>query len=413
MIDAMGPALELLEQLYLEAIDRCDPARLVEQHAARWPSGEQFDLVAIGKAAASMSEGAFAATTIHRGMIVVPEGYAAGHPRTGISLCRGTHPDLSPASFAAGRQLLEFVRSAGRAILFLISGGSSATVEWPLAPVAADDLAALNQLMVRSSLRIEQINVVRKHLSAIKGGRLAEISPPGSRALILSDVAPGQPEMVGSGPTWADSSTCEQAAAVLDSRNEPIARQTAALLRSGALAETPKVTRNVTNQLLADNRTLLSVAAGLLEERSIEVTLLEESLEQEVAQVAERLVALVSALPPGHVLVAGGEPVVEVRGSGRGGRCSELAVLLAQKLRAGRIRVDAILGSSDGLDGNSGAAGVAIAAGQYFALDDLDIAASRAVADSDTIALAGEIGHRLELPVKGNNLRDLYLLARR
>jgi glycerate 2-kinase len=409
----MGPTLDLLERVYRQAIDRCDPARLVEQQAAQWKEAEEYDLVAIGKAAARMSEGAFLATTIRRGMISVPEGYAAGPLRSGISLCRGTHPDLSSESFACGRQLLEFVRSAERPILYLISGGSSATVEWPLAPVAAGDLVALNRLMVRSSLRIDQINVVRKHLSAIKGGRLAELSPPGSRALILSDVAPGQPEMVGSGPTYPDPSTLEQAAAVLDTRDEPIARQTAALLRSGALPETPEHAPHVTNQLLADNRTLLSTAASLLEEVSIRVTLLEEPLEREVAQVAEMLVEAVASLPPGCVIVAGGEPVVEVRGNGRGGRCSELAVHLAQKLRTGGIAVDAILGSSDGLDGNSGSAGVAIAAGQYFALDDLDIAAGRAVADSDTIALAGKIGHRLELPVKGNNLRDLYLLARR
>jgi len=333
----------VLESIYLQALERCRPETLVHV-----PDDAPRDVVAIGKCAAALFRGV---REYRDALVIVPEGYPGGD-------ITGGHPEYTPASFAAGKQLLEFV-DAHDDILFLISGGGSACVEWPLPGFTQEQLMKINHELITSGKPIGEINAERRKYSAIKGGRLGGRVRGRAMALIYSDVSTGHLEDVASGP----------------------------------------VLENM--QLIADNSTLVNAAAKIAGRAIV----WEEQLECDVQEAAERLARAARELRNGEVLVAGGEPTVKVRGNGKGGRCCELAARFAlQQVRD----VEALFGSSDGVDGNSGVAGAVIPANA--AVDRHRIESQ--LADSNSLAVVEMYGRAIMIPPTGNNLRDLVLLAR-
>ncbi|MGZ8711220.1 MAG: DUF4147 domain-containing protein, partial [Thermoanaerobaculia bacterium] len=269
-------------------------------------------------------------------------------------------------SFNAGEELLHFIDEHDD-ITFLISGGGSACVEVPLAPWTEEDVMRENARLVASGLPIAQINTARKQMSAIKGGRLAQRVRGHCVTLVYSDVSSGDIASVASGPTISPTS--------------------------------PAI-------LIADNDTLTKTAASLVAREGHRAVRWEGQIETDVAIAARDLANRASHLDRDEVLVAGGEPTVVVRGPGRGGRCSELAVRFA--LEAGEERLTALFASSDGVDGNSGTAGFRIDLPASLDRPEAEVA----LAASDSLRTASEIGRPIIIPPTGNNLRDLYLVAR-
>jgi glycerate 2-kinase len=314
---------------------------------------------------------------------------------------------MDEASFNAGDSLFAFASALESPALVLISGGSSACVERPVGEISAEDLAEINHHLVRAGIPIDQINAVRKHLSSIKGGRLAQVLPPGSLSWIWSDVPPGRADLVGSGPMSTDPSSLEEAAAILDTIGGAIARELARRLRSGAIPETPSSV-DAEPELLADNQTLLETATAVARDRGIHTTVDFRQLDGDVEAVAARIVVEIERLEPGRLAIRGGEPTVSVKGEGRGGRCSELALRvlrLAEKREL--LSFEVLVGSSDGIDGNSGAAGYLMrAGGAPTARID------RALDASDAHSLAAEAGEAIITGATGNNLRDIIVMAR-
>lgn len=335
-----------LKAIYLTALQRCAPEVLVKRHVdASMPR----NVVAIGKCAGALLDGVAEVHDIDDAFVAVPHGYRL--PKTNARVHVGGHPHMTRESFEAGRALLEFVDTHDD-VLFLISGGGSACVEVPLRPFSEDDVAAENARLIASGLSIGEINERRRELSAIKGGRLKERVRGHAVTLVYSDVSTGKPEDVASGPTGG-------------------------------------------GVVIADNATLVRTAASLIGE----ATVFEEQLECGVEEAAEIL-----ANADGRFVVAGGEPTVAVTGDGRGGRCSELAVRFARRSTA-----EALFGSSDGVDGNSGAAGIYLPRRKTVGGGAEWDAATRA---SDTMRIATQIGEPIMISAAGNNLRDLYLVAR-
>ncbi len=258
------------------------------------------------------------------------------------------------------------------------------------------------------------MNGVRKHLSAIKGGRLAARVRGRSVTLVYSDVSSGALADVASGPTLADLSTKGDAIAILERIGG--CDRIVARLRDESLPDTVKQLDRSQVDLIADNSTLTSAAVDVACEAGLTVQTWRGQIEMDVAQAAEDLVAEARQLREGELLVAGGELTVVVRGDGLGGRCSELAVRVAIKMSPALRRgadagapLSALFASSDGVDGNSGLAGV------YLPRlpTDLDIAeAERELARSSSAVIAARIGEAIIIPATGNNLRDLFLLAR-
>lgn len=355
-------------------------------------------VVAIGKCAGALRDGLDDDVDA---FVAIPAGYR--RPVKRAIVVAGGHPNITAASVAAGRQLLDFV-DAHDEILFLISGGGSACVEQPLAPWFNErDLIDVNEKLVASGLKIGGINCVRKHLSAIKGGRLAA-RVRRSVTLVYSDVSTGALADVASGPTLADHTTKSEAIAILQRIGG--CDRIVARLRDDGCPDTVKEIDDSRVSLIADNGTLVAAAAEVAASLGLSPVVVEQQIESDVSDAAHELLQMAEGLRSGEVLIAGGEPTVVRRGDGKGGRCIELAVRMA--LAQEKVSIDTLLGTSDGVDGNSGVAAVAIS---LPAKIDRELA-KRELARSNSLAVAEVIGETIMIPPAGNNLRDLYLLAR-
>jgi hydroxypyruvate reductase len=419
--------LEHLKTIYLRTLDACAPELLVRAAITR---DMPRDVVAIGKCAGALRDGL---DDVDDALVVVPEGYRMAVKRSRIAI--GGHPDITAGSFEAGRKLRDFV-DARDEILFLISGGGSACVELPLAPWFDErDLIETNARLVASGLNIGDINCVRKHLSAIKGGRLAA-RVKRSVTLVYSDVSTGALADVASGPTLADITTKADAIAILERIGG--CDQIIAKLRDDECPETIKRIDDSRFALIADNHTLVAKAAEIAAEIGLMPVVVEQQIESEIGDAARELLDRAGRLREGEVLIAGGEPTLVRRGDGKGGRCIELAVRMAlaegerrsdkrrsdslvrlpvdsqRKPSDWRVRptsiapkIHALLGTSDGVDGNSGVAAIALT---LAASIDREVA-ERELLRSNSLAVAEEIGETIMIPPAGNNLRDLYLLA--
>ena len=348
-----------LKEIYLTSLARCAPDALVRTHVT---ADMPRNVVAIGKCAGALLDGVAAVHDIDSAFVALPEGYpppAAVNPAIEVHV--GGHPQYTRGSFAAGRALQDYVdRHAD--ILFLVSGGGSACVEVPI----GDEAHAMraNAQLIASGKPIGEINAARRAMSAIKGGRLAARVRGRAVTLVYSDVSTGALADVASGPSLPGSEAI----------------------------------------LVADNTTLVRAAAQMIGDKA---DLLEEQVEGDISSAAAMLAARARSLRPGQVVVAGGEPTVVVRGDGRGGRCTELAVRFAAQ--AGRDpdrRYHALFASSDGVDGNSGAAGVHLDRGLTP-----PPGWERALARSDSFPIAAQIGEPIMIAPTGNNLRDLFLVA--
>lgn len=345
-----------LKAIYLTSLARCAPDAIVRAHVD--PSMPR-NVVSIGKCAGPLLDGVASLLPVAHAFVAVPKGYRL--PATPAEVHVGGHPHMTADSFAAGRALVEFVRSH-RDILFLISGGGSACVEVAAPGLKDEQVAAENARLVASGLPIGAINARRKELSAIKGGRLRELVGGRAITLVYSDVASGAASDVASGPTIVPG-------------EEAI--------------------------VIADNTTLVRAAAGLIGPHAVRI---DEQIECDVTDAARLLAERASSLNEGEILVAGGEPTVVVRGDGKGGRCSELAVRFAAL-----SPFAALFGSSDGVDGNSGAAGWHLPSrAERVTLSSHEAALAR----SDSALIAAQVGEPIMIAATGNNLRDLFLIAR-
>jgi hydroxypyruvate reductase len=342
----------MLRDIYLEALAGCAPERLVRP-ALR--NDMPRDVVAIGKCAGALLDGI--ADHVRDAFVAVPAGYRL--PKTRAEVAIGGHPHYTDASFEAGERLLAFVEWHDD-LLVIVSGGGSACVEVPAPGFSREQVTGENARLIASGLSIGEINARRRQMSAIKGGKLARCVRGRCVTLVYSDVSTGALADVASGPTIPGSDEVH---------------------------------------LIADNSTLVRAAAELMPHAYT----IEQQIEGDVDDAAR---FLIEQLRNHATVIAGGEPTVVKRGDGKGGRCLELAIRMA--MHAGDLRGEILCGSSDGVDGNSGVAGVAIRL--PAPLDRA--AAERELARSNSLAVAEAIGEPIMIPEAGNNLRDLYLLAR-
>jgi hydroxypyruvate reductase len=401
---------EQLKSLYLRTLDACAPEGLVREAITR---DMPRNVVAIGKCAGALRDGL---DDVDDAFVAVPDGYRLPQKRSQIAI--GGHPDITAASFEAGKKLRAFVEAHDE-ILFLISGGGSACVEFPLAPWFDErDLIETNTRLVASALKIGDINCVRKHLSAIKGGRLAS-RVKRSVTLVYSDVSTGALADVASGPTLPDATTKADAIAILERIGG--CERIVAKLRDEDCPETVKHIDDSRFALIADNHTLVANAAKIAASMGFTPVVVEQQIESAVDDAAKDLLDRAANLKTNEVLIAGGEPTLMRRGDGKGGRCIELAVGMALaedkkkepsdwRVRPASVppRIHVLLGTSDGVDGNSGVAAVALT---LPASIDREVA-ERERLRSNSLAVAESIGETIMIPSAGNNLRDLYLLAR-
>jgi hydroxypyruvate reductase len=334
----------------------------------------------------------------------------------------GGHPYPNPASLEGARASLELVSHLAPedTVIFLVSGGGSAIFAQPLDPgITLADLIDFNRALVTSHLPIEQINVLRKHLSAVKGGRLgARAYPARQLTIYISDVPEGMSSMVASGPTMPDESTVEQAYELVEKND--LARRFPASIRKffeqRDLPETPKPgdPRFAGSQYfsLLSNSDAVEMAWAAARRLGFKAEVDRGPWDADFKQVADANVASLEALANAHpgeaiCLVVGGEVTCPVTGPGVGGRNQAFVLYAAQKI-AGRHRV-VLSAGTDGRDGNSPTSG-AVADGQTVSRAQgqrLDAAAY--LAASDSYSLFRTLGDTLDTGFTDNNVRDVRL----
>ncbi len=388
----------------------------------RFPLAQTPRVVAVGKAAKRMAailheilEGRIAA-----GLCVAPS--APQKPLPNFHYVTGGHPYPDHGSMEGARAALEFVRglTAQEAVVFLISGGGSALFELPEDDAVTEaDLAEFNRLLVTSALPIEEINVLRKHTSRVKGGRLAVAAHPAHQLTIyISDVPDQFASMVASGPTMPDESTAEQAYSIAES-HALVAKFPAPIRRrfeQHLLVETPKPgdSRFANSQYfcLLSNHDALQAAKSTAEKLGFQCALASDPGEGDFRAVADANLAELDALAkqcPGQslCLVAGGEVICPVTGGGIGGRNQAFTLYAAQKI-AGSSRV-VLSAGTDGRDGNSPSCG-AVADGQtILRARALGKDPERFLADSDSYTFFRSLGDTLDTGYTDNNVRDVRL----
>ena len=423
-------------RIFRETLDAIDIRAAVERALARTGSlvhagGDTIDLakyreivaIALGKASLAMAEsltGVLAPEFVADGILVAPaEPYMVPGWRTFVA----GHPAPDQGSFAAASAILDrLARCDGDALIFfLISGGGSSLVEQPLYPVwSLEDFRALHAALVTCGASIEEINVIRKHLSATKGGRLATAAPQSMKiTLAVSDVPAGEQSALASGPTLPDPSTTEDAQRI--ARQYRLIGKFPAPLRSvfeeQTLRETPKAdhpafARAHFIKILGEHE--LTHAAHHACEAEGYVCVCDTSIDNwPVPRAAEHLLALLESQKRENsgkrvAVLAGGELSSPVTGTGIGGRNSAFVLECVRKIAGKPITV--LSAGTDGIDGNSPAAG-AVADGETMArAAGAGLAPEDFFARSDAYGFFSRLGDAVVTGATGNNLRDLRIL---
>ena len=366
-----SPQCQLLRRLFDGAIASAQPALCVPPHLPPPPTG-RLVVIGAGKASAAMAR----AVEDHwpgplSGLVVTRYGHAV--PCQRIEIVEAAHPVPDAAGQQAAQRLLDLVQGLTEQdlVLCLISGGGSSLLPLPAPGLTLADKQAISQALLKSGATIREMNCVRRHLSAIKGGRLAAACHPARvLTLLISDVPGDDPINIASGPTVADPSTCADALDIV--RRYAIDLPPAArwLLQTGAGESVKPGDARLARaewRLIATPQMALEAAAQLARAAGVTPHILGDALEGEARDVGRVLagIALQTAnrqqpFTAPCVLLSGGETTVTVRGNGRGGRNVECLLSMAITL-AGHPRIHALAGDTDGVDGLEETAGATLA----------------------------------------------------
>ncbi len=380
-------------------------------------------VIAFGKAAVRMAAALdeILGGIVESGLVVAPAEPAKKLDR--FRYVVGGHPYPTEGSIEGARAALELVSglTPDDLVIFLVSGGGSALFESPLySDITLANLVEFNRVLVTGDLPIEQMNVLRKHLSAVKGGRLAVAASPARQFTIyISDVPEGAPSMVSSGATFPDESTRDQCYELAE-RHELAAKFPAGIrerFESRLLEETPKPGDECFSRssyfCLLSNRDVVEAAAALASEAGFYAEIDSAVWDADYKQVAESALAsldrCVAAHPERSVcLIVGGEVICAVTGHGIGGRNLSFTLYAAEKIESRRRVV--LSGATDGRDGNSPSSG-AVADGNTVArARAFGMGAGSYLAESDAYHFFRTLGDTIETGFTDNNVRDLRLL---
>ncbi len=361
----------LMRAMFEAAIASAQPAKCIPAHLPAPPRGRLI-VIGAGKASAAMAH----AVERHwpgplSGLVVTRYGYAV--PCARIEIVEAAHPVPDEAGHRAAQRMLEFVGHLGAddLVLCLISGGGSALLPLPAAGLTLDLKQTISRALLSSGATIREMNCVRRHLSAIKGGRLAAACHPARvLTLMISDVPGDRPIDIASGPTVADPTTCADALGILRRYGIDVPDAVRELLESGRGESVkpgdPRMSGDEA-RIIATPQMALEAAAAVARAAGVTPHILGDAIEGEARDVGTVLAGIaLQVAERGQpfaapcVLLSGGETTVTVRGKGRGGRNVEFLLSLAIALD-GHPRIHALAGDTDGVDGQEEIAGASMA----------------------------------------------------
>jgi glycerate 2-kinase len=398
------------------AIASAQPALCLPPYLPEAPHGRML-VIGAGKASAAMAR----AVEDHwtgplSGLVVTRYGY--GVPCRSIEIVEAAHPVPDAAGLAAAQRMLERVAglNADDLVLCLISGGGSALLPLPAAGLSLAIKQSINRALLKSGATIHEINCVRRHLSAIKGGRLAAACHPARVVtLLISDVPGDLPSNIASGPTVGDPTTCADALAILRRYAIDIPAVVRDLLESGAGESVkpgdPRLER-ASVSMIATPQMALTAAARVGQAAGIPTHILGDAIEGEARDVG-KVMAGIALQVSAHrqpftapcILLSGGETTVSVRGHGRGGRNVEYLLSLGLAL-AGHPRIHAIAGDTDGVDGQAEIAGAHLAPDSLARAWSSGIRPLESLADNDGHGFFGSLGDSIITGPTLTNVND-------
>jgi len=359
-------------------------------------------IVAFGKASLAMASAFATIVDIDEGVVVIPHGQGGERP-PGMDIIEAEHPVPAQGSLTAANRVLEIAeKSTENDLLFaLISGGGSSLLAKPVDGITLEEKIEVTNQLLKSGCTINEMNTVRKHISAIKGGKLAEAASPATTiGLILSDVLGDPVDFIASGPTALDTTTFKQAQGVLEKYAlwTRIPENMRGVIEQGIEKEevTKKPSIEAHNFIIGSNYIASRAAVEKAKTLGYNSLLLTTHLEGESKEVAKVFTALMrdirthdTPLSPPAAVIAGGETTVTVRGNGRGGRNQEFALSAAMTIPRDDDRVVIASMGTDGIDGMSDAAG--------------------AVADGFTVKRASEAGLNPDTYLRNNDSNTFFV----
>lgn len=407
---------ELLAKLFRAAVEAADPVTAIARHLPQPPARGRTVVIGAGKGAAQM---AAALESLWEGPLegLVVTRYGYGCPTRSIEIVEAAHPVPDAAGLAAAKRLVERVSGLGPddLVIALICGGGSALLPAPPAGLTLEDEIALNEILLSSGAPISAMNVVRKHLSTIKGGQLATATRARVVSLILSDIPGDNPAFVASGPTVADATSRHDALAIIDNYRLDLPPAMIAHLNSPAAdaprPDDPVFARNE-HHVIASAGVSLAACAELARAHGFLPYILSDAIEGESRDVALVHAAMAREVflkdqpfAKPAVLLSGGETTVTLRGKGgKGGRNSEFALAFA--LAVDGYRVSGLFADTDGIDGSGTHAGAFADGTTVQRMRGAGLDARQVLARNDSYTGFEAIGDLFVTGPTGTNVND-------
>ena len=436
MTDPVGDPRALLLGLYRHAVERALPAHGLAAHLPLPPDPARGRTVVVGagKAGGAMAaalDAAWPAAAPLSGLVVTRYGHVppAWRERPGrIEVVEASHPVPDEAGRRAAARISEVVQGLGPEdlVIALVSGGASALLSLPAPGLSLQDKQAVNQALLASGAAIDEMNCLRKHLSAIKGGRLAQRAAPARMlTLLISDVPGDDPSVIGSGPTVPDGSTCADALAICRRYGIDLPPAARAGLESGAF-ETPKpgdaCFRGHEWRLIATPQASLHAAAEAARDLGLQAHVLSDEMEGESREVGKVHAALARAVARHGqpfarpcVILSGGETTVTVRprapgaARGRGGRATEFLLGCAIALQ-GQPGVHVLAADTDGIDGIEDNAGAIVTPDTLARAAALGLKPSERLDANDAYGFFSALGDLVQTGPTFTNVNDFRAL---
>ena len=391
-------ARTLLRASFDAAVGAADALKILPAHLPAAPAGKTV-VVGAGKAAAAMAlavEQHWPATAPLDGLVITR--YRHGLLTNRIKVIEAGHPVPDESGEKAAQEILRRAKTLGASdlLLVLVSGGGSSLLSLPAEGIGMDALKATTQELLRCGAPIQDMNTVRKHISSVHGGRLAAACKARVLALIISDVTGDDPTHIGSGPCAPDPGTYQDALDIIARYGVSAPAPVRAHLQRGArgeLGETPKpgdkLFARVENRVIASAQGSLAAAAAYFRAQGVTPVVLGDSVTGEAREVAKVYAALARQVraygepfKPPVALISGGECTVTLRGTGRGGRCTEFLLSLALELDA-MPGAYAVACDTDGIDGSDDNAGAVLASDSLARAAAAGASAKKLLANND------------------------------
>ncbi len=416
---------DLLLGSFQAALSAADPLKIVPQHLPKPPKGRTL-VVGAGKAAAAMALAAeqnWPADAPLDGLVITR--YQHGLLTNRVTVIEAGHPVPDESGEKAAQEIFRRVKTLtpDDLLLVLVSGGGSALFSLPVEGVSMNELKATTKELLRCGAPIQDMNAVRKHLSAIQGGKLAAASRAPVLALVISDVTGDDPTHVASGPCAPDPTTYQDALDILKRYEVNAPKAVVEHLTRGAkgdIFETPKpgskLFNRVENRVIATAQQSLQAAAKFFIGHDIHPAILGDSVTGEAREVAKVYGALARevkqhGLPwePPVALISGGECTVTVRGKGRGGRCAEFLLSLAIDLK-GAADIHALACDTDGIDGSEDNAGAILTPDSLRRSEKIKLRAAKLLENNDGYGFFSAIGDLVVTGPTRTNVNDYRII---